>query len=279
MKTYMLFKNYIIFLFISLLGFSCNLIDEENTPEIDIQEELIPVEVSFLYNLIEPTPEDPQSVVFFYEDNLLSSVNNVLTNSEIIALDFDYDEQNNISKIEVKKNDNTIKVYTFTYDSSVITIQKDNIPFVKAVLHNNQLVYSIENFEKKQISYFTYESGDLSVQRVFDNSTDISNGTPKLITNFSYSPFGSALFSSVIPTTTLFLLDEVDEFLLTKFLTTSNTKVNLGVKEGNNVGSIDYRTIFNEEGYPSSISMIYREDDKAVKQIIHNVSYNSATPF
>ncbi|KXX69514.1 hypothetical protein [Flammeovirga sp. SJP92] len=278
MKTCTLYK-YFIFAFFTLLTFSCTLIDEENTPEMDIQETLIPSEVSFLYNLIEPEPEDPQTLTFLYEDDQLSSIYNLLTNEEIYVLEFSYGNDSSLNEIEVKKNDIVQKVYTFSSDASKITVLKDNVPYAEAILHSNQLVYSVENFEKKQISYFTYESGELSVKRTFDNSQDISNGTPKFITNFSYSPFGNALFSSVLPVNTLFLLDEIDEFLLTKFLTTSNTKVNLGLKEGSNNATIDYRTVFNEESYPSSISMIYREDEQAVRQIIHNVSYDIFTPF
>ncbi|WP_044209611.1 hypothetical protein [Flammeovirga sp. OC4] len=279
MKTYTQYKYYFIFSFLILFSTSCSFIDEENTPEVDIQEELIPSEIGFLYNLVEPQPEDPKNLTFIYKENKIASINSLLTNNEIIVLEFQYDAIGNITKIEIKKNNITQKVYTFSRDASKVLMYKDNVLLVEAALHSNQFIYSIENFEKKQVSYYTYESSELSVKRIFDNGETLTNGTPSSIINFSYSPFGTALFSSILPVSTLFLLDEVDEFPLTQYITTSNSKVNLGSSEGVNNSSIDYRTVFNDEGYPSSISMIYRENENPVKQVIHNIYYDNVTPF
>lgn len=282
MKTYNLNKYLLLFI-ILLLQFSCSLIDEENTPEIDIQTQLIPYEVEFQYNLITPKDTDPEKVTFLYYDQKFSSIINTLINGSVNTLNFVYDDtnDNNLTSILIKdQNEVIIKTYTLEYNDASIVINSNNEKLIEVVLHNNNLLYSIENFQKKHISYYTYESGELSVKRTFDISSDISNGIPTEVYDFTYSPFGSALFSSITSINNLLIISEMDEFLLTRYLATSNNRVNLGLSEEQSKIHVDYRTIFNEDEFPTSISMIYRQEDGTpTKQIIHSISYVDITPY
>lgn len=250
------------------------MLNEDETPGIDIQVQLTPITIDYQYNIVTPSATDPEKITFEYKSDKIDNITTTSIDGGVTHINFSYNTKEEIESFEVLNSlEERITFYEVIYNGTSITVNKDGLDFLTILTHNTGQVYSIINDITQKTKYFTYEGGDLSTIQVFDNSLDISNGTPELINTFTYSPYGSSIFTAVIPIHNIFILNEIEEFKLTKYFSTSNNKVNLQERESVNNALVDYRTIFNEDEYPISISMIFRVDDKPVKQIIHNITY------
>ncbi|MBB6460087.1 hypothetical protein [Flammeovirga kamogawensis] len=273
-----------------VITFSCGLIeDSSDTPDTGLDPIAFPASIHFEYNLYTPQNEDIKDMLlYFTESGNFSVISQTFQNDSTVQAFFNYNDNNRISSIEFTSIDLQVvlKTYTFNYDKpeeNSYSISVDGNIVLRVInQQSTDQLYSVINYVTSKTHIYTYEKGTITTEKIFNSLVVIDGQKPDSEINFIYNPNSYSIFISSSIRTEMLLAQQFQDIHFTPYFSTSPNSANLltqiaSVVEENT--RIEYRTIYNDDLFPTSISMISSQSDMPTKQIIHTISYAEPTPF
>ncbi|NLR91218.1 hypothetical protein [Flammeovirga agarivorans] len=264
---------------------SCGAFEEDDTPGTGELVEQIVSSIELEYNLADPDGDALRAIFYTYDSNKLLSVGQNFINDSSSFMLFSYDDNDLLDYIEVSNVQGTIlHNYSFTKVTDKRSlVLKDGKPYMNVAYHSNSdLLYSVQNLGTNTTTFYTYEDGNLAQKTIFLEIIDDLDNAPDLRSVYSYSNYGTSIFATFLPLSSILILNEIEDYRLTNELSTSTHSVNDINRyfTRNDSTKIEFRSILNEYTYPKTISMIYSIQDSAFHQIIHSISYvGDSSPF
>ncbi|AZQ63144.1 hypothetical protein EI427_13110 [Flammeovirga pectinis] len=283
-----LFSRKLAFIFF-VISFSCGLIeDSSDTPDIGLDPIAFPSSIHFEYNLYTPQSGDIKNMLlYFTESGNFSVISQTFQNDSIVQAFFSYNDANRISSIELTSLDLQVvlKTYTFNYDkpeANSYTISTNGTIVLRVInQQSSDQLYSVINYATSKTHIYTYENGNITTEKIFNSLVVIDGQKPDQEVSFVYNPNSYSIFVSSSIRTEMLLAQQFKDIHFTPYFATSPNAANLLTQVTNATENtrIEYRTIYNDDLFPTSISMISSQSDMPTKQIIHTISYAEPTPF